>query len=191
MGRRIFLMILMPIFAFLGGCFRRKEREEERREERREERAWGAYTQPTPIDPVDRVGRRIQHHLAGDGYCFDPITISILSMVVCAVFRYCVQQTALRIQQQVQRRPNGTAAVRLRGKLHAHFSEIKSDEGYPLFNNNEDVKEHVNATMAAFAAASADELKELWVDVRRRDQPTVDMAVFRAAGEWSRCDEEY
>jgi hypothetical protein len=190
MFRRTFLAAAV----LLCGCWTPAEIKLQRIEQLEEEfdrrrRAIRGYSQgPTPIDPVTRVAGRLQRSLTGDGVGFDPITISILASIVCGVLKYCLSQSAMSIQRQVQRKPHGVAATRLRGKLRTRFMEAASGEHVTLFAVDADVDKHVEAAMLALVDATPEELKSLVDDVRDNDQIKTSDAAAATAAEWSRIE---
>ena len=146
--------------------------------------------EPTPIDPVQRVSRRLQIAMSGDGVAFDPFTLSIIASVLCSVIRYCMAQHATRIQRLVRRRPDGAQAVILRGKLTAKYAtaQVTTDANVVnLFADPDAVKKHVDATMSAFLTATPEELTGLILDLKASNAPA-NVTSARAAADWSRIE---
>ncbi|MEI8018573.1 MAG: hypothetical protein WCH39_10275 [Schlesneria sp.] len=146
--------------------------------------AVGVSAEPTLLDPLDRVTRKLEIAMNGDGVGFDPFTLSILASVICSVLRYCMANNATRIQRAIQRRPEGSQAVRMRGKLTTHFAQARLSEQVLLFPAIGDVKKHVDATMLALVRATPEEFRQLVVDVQA-DPPPENAVSCRAANEWS------
>ena len=125
-----------------------------------------AYTAapPDPVSPVDRVSQRL---LAlspkQDGVTFDPITISIVASILCSILRYCAASSATRLQSAVKRRPKGSAATRLRGRLREQYGLARARDGF-LFDDLDQINQHVDATMTAFAEATPAEVRKLVAD---------------------------
>ncbi len=146
--------------------------------------AVGVSAEPTLLDPLDRVTRKLEIAMTGDGVGFDPFTLSILASVICSVLRYCMANNATRIQRAIQRRPDGSQAVRMRGELTTHFSQARFSQDALLFPAIGDVKKHVDAAMEALIRATPQEFHDLIVDVQA-DPPPSNAASSRAAAEWS------
>ena len=146
--------------------------------------AVGVADEPTLLDPLDRVTRKLEIAMRGDGAGFDPITLSILASVICSILRYCLANQATRIQEAIQRRPDGSQAVRMRGKLTTHFAQARFSEEALLFPAIGDVKTHVDAAMLALVRATPEEFRQLVVDVQA-DPPPENAAACRAANDWS------
>ncbi len=134
-----------------------------------------AYTAapPEPVSPIDRVSQRLlAFSPKQDGVTFDPITISIVASILCSILRYCAASSATRLQSAVKRRPKGVSAIRLRGRLREQYSLARAREGF-LFEDPDQVNQHVDASMTAFAEATPAELSKLIQDSQLEEPATL------------------
>ena len=180
--RRQFLKLCCLIIATIVGCYRKKP--EPPPESEYGEHAW--LGEPTPINPVDRVAHALQRVRSDDAPAFALVGM-IVATVICSIVRYCVETYLLRMHDQVQRKPNGVAAIRLRGKISSHLAEEKDLTGKFVFADPDERRKRVDEVMTAFSNASPDEVRSLIRDLKSEpEEPqSAQDRNERAAMEWS------
>lgn len=189
MNRRMIILRTVLVAALTTlGCRRRPEPDADEQQFRPRE---FVSQDPTPINPVLRLKQRLESYAQSDVARFDPLTITILSTLISGIIRYCIAQTALRIQRQVQRKPDGATATRLKQKFREHFRDAQTKSSEKLFVDDAGLDEHVAITMKAFAEATPNDLTSLISDLKdelKANPRLGNTAQFNLAGEWSRID---